>query len=40
MQVIELCETMAENYAEREPDLLAVFDDSGDEGSFDGFDGT
>ncbi|XP_020601423.1 uncharacterized protein LOC110040520 [Orbicella faveolata] len=33
-----LCETMAEN-AEREPDLVAVFDDSGDEGSFDGFEG-
>ena len=32
---------MAENVenAEREPDIAAVFDDSGDEGSFDGFEG-
>ena len=25
--------------AEREPDLVAIFEDSGDEGSFDGFEG-
>ena len=29
---------MAED-AEREPDLAAIFEDSGDEGSFDGFEG-
>ena len=34
-RTIEVHETMAEN-AEREPDLAAIFKDSGDEGSFNG----
>ena len=37
-RAMELRETMAED-AEREPDLAAIFEDSGDEGSFDGFEG-
>ena len=37
-RAIKLHETMAED-AEREPDLAAIFEHSGDEGSFHGFEG-
>ena len=35
---LNLCKTMAKN-VESEPELPAVFEHSGDEGSFDGFEG-
>lgn len=37
-QIIGRCETMVENTA-REPNLVAIFEDLGDEGSCDGFAG-